>query len=137
MKIVADRCSVDHSYVAGEISIYRPAEFFRGDFPLQHDAGYLTLGMHSGVGSARSVQYHVTTIDETQRAAEFTLDRSQVTLHLPAMKVRAVVLDRKLEVQLVFGLSKFQVSSFQVSSFKFQVSSLVFGLWPLGLELET
>src|SRR6266850_1492300 len=92
MKIVGHRIEEKHSHVRREIAVDGVTKFLRTHFALQKNAGYLSFGVHTGIGAARSMNSNVATIQQRKYPRQFALNSAQLVLYLPTMKVSAIVL---------------------------------------------
>ena len=94
MKIVSCLLRLQNTQVALNISINGRAQFLRRNFTLHLNNCHLTLGMHAGVSASRSVNHNLAPLNQTEHPSQLALHRAQVILHLPAMKVCTVILER-------------------------------------------
>ena len=106
MEIILDNLRFQHPHIRGDVSIDCRAKFLRRYLTLHLHARYLPLGVNAGIRSSRSINYDLATVDKCQRARQLSLHGTQLALHLPAMKVRAVVLDDEFEIHCVIHTTK-------------------------------
>src|SRR5260370_202016 len=64
MKIVGHRIDEEDSDVRREIAVDGVTKFLRTHFALQKHAGYLSFGVHAGIGAARSMNRNIATIKQ-------------------------------------------------------------------------
>src|SRR6185369_4208033 len=84
--------------IAPQISVYRGAKFIRREAALDHHIRDLSFRVHSSIGASRANDSDLRILEHTDDALKLTLNRAIVFLHLPAVKVSAVVLDEKFVI---------------------------------------
>jgi len=98
VEFVVDYLSLQYAHVFPYIPIDRRAQFVRCDLALQMHVRHLALGMNACIRAARAVYDDRHALDQGERARELALHGPLFALHLPAVKVGAVVLNCQLEV---------------------------------------
>src|SRR5262245_46799510 len=91
--------------------VERALKLQSGKWRLSSEASYLPERMHSCIGSSRPVQNDAFLRQPLQHADNLALDGRLVRLNLPAVKIRAVVRNRQLEVAHAtksFGLPDYE-----------------------------
>src|SRR6185437_4197316 len=69
-----------------------------GNRRLDGAGSYLGQGMDPGVGAARTLRQQSLPGDSLNRTAEQALHRNQARLHLPAVKIKAVIRQRDFQI---------------------------------------
>ena len=64
-----------------------------------NDIRNLSLGVNAGIGPSRTDHADLCIFEHADHALQLALDRAVIFLHLPAVKIGAVVLDEKFVVQ--------------------------------------
>ena len=98
MKIIGRVFRENDAHVAAQISVDCIPKFPRRDRALKLHICDLTFCVHPGIGAPRSMNNDFSIIEQRQHARQFALYGAQLTLHLPAVKVRTVVLKQKAKV---------------------------------------
>src|SRR5438552_4291311 len=98
MKIVWGNVSEQHAHVIRQIAIDRGAQFLRSNLALQLSASHLSFSVHAGIGAARARNDDFPSVQQRKHARQLALHGAQLSLRLPAVKVRAVVLEEQFEV---------------------------------------
>ncbi len=81
--------------------IQRHYQVARGNRRSQFARRYLRQRMHSGIGAPRALRQHGLPRNPQQRLGQSALDGAMSRLHLPTMKVGAIVGDSELEISHV------------------------------------
>ena len=95
---IRDRQDFQNSNIPLEIAVDSVTEQGGFEASLNKEICYLAFGMYARVGASRTVNGDRAMVKNRKYFREFTLNRTAVRLHLPAVIVRAVILDRDLEV---------------------------------------
>jgi hypothetical protein len=74
--------------------------------------------VYTGVGATGSVECYRLTFNDTECFCQLTLNRPQVILYLPTMKVGAIVLNQEFEVHMMTSLLAAFDLSFNSSGFR-------------------
>ena len=90
--------NIKHSNIAIKIRVYRSAQQVSFEVTFDEEVGNLSLCMHAGIGAPRSVNGYVAMIEHRQSSRKLTLDGAAIRLNLPAMVIRAVILNCHPEV---------------------------------------
>ncbi len=108
VKFVPHSLAFEHSNVTPQIAVDRILEFRRSELVTgDTDVRNLSLGVNTRIGSARPYNTDGSVDQHPDDAFKLPLDRTVVLLHLPPVKVRAVVLNEELEVHFEARLPGF------------------------------
>ena len=99
MKIIGSLFRPQNAYVAPQVSVDRGLEFIGSELAVDEHIRDLSLGVDARVGSPGPDHADLCVVEHPDDALELALDSAVIFLHLPSVKVGAVVLDEKFVVQ--------------------------------------
>ena len=105
MKFVGGDLSLHYTNVAPEIAIDGVLKLFWSKSAVHAQICDLSLGVNARIGTARADDLYLGVLKHACYALEFALYRSCVFLHLPSVKVGAVVLDQELIIHRLYNIS--------------------------------
>ena len=92
MKLRVDHFNIQDTHVFPDIRIDRRPQLVRADLALNVDTRHLPLSMNAGVRPTRTMNSDASPVDQADGTRQLPLDRSQIFLNLPPVKVCAVIL---------------------------------------------
>src|SRR5882724_11033849 len=95
---IRDRLNFEDTNVAVEIAVDRVTQQPGFEVSLYEEGCDLGFRMNARIGASRTVNGHRTMIKNRKRSRDLTLNTAAIRLYLPAVIVRAVILDCDLEV---------------------------------------
>ena len=98
VKICGHKFNCTDAYIRCKVAVHGRAQFPRRKLARQLDARHLRLCVHARIRPPRAMNRDRTPLQQRQHARQLALHRPLRTLHLPAMKLCAVVLERQFEV---------------------------------------
>src|SRR5258705_3180889 len=99
IKRIRDWLNFEDANVAVEIAVDRVAQQAGFEVSLHEEICDLGFRMNARIRASRAVDGHGTMIKNRKRSRDLTLNTAAIRLYLPAVIVRAVILDCDLEVQ--------------------------------------
>jgi hypothetical protein len=98
VEIVRYLLDIHNPNITPEISVDRVAQFFRRKRLFYMNVRYLSLRVNASVSPTRSDYADRVSLKRADDPLQFALNGAVVLLHLPAVKVSAVVLDEKFVI---------------------------------------
>src|SRR5438034_9215652 len=93
VKIVRGCLDVQYPNIAAQISIDRLSQRFRSEWLTKKHIRNLTFRVNASIGPARTGYFYSFSFDQRNSSFQISLYGAVTCLHLPSMKVGAVILD--------------------------------------------
>jgi hypothetical protein len=98
VKIVVAFFNLQNTHVAPDIAVDCAAQSVGREMPVQAYIGDLTFGVNARVRSAGADDFNFRVFEHSDDSFKLALHSALIFLHLPAVKIRAVVLYEKFKI---------------------------------------
>src|ERR1051325_5225679 len=101
MEIISSRFDTQYPHVLTDITVDCRTKLRRRYLPVDLNARHLAFCMDTGIRPARAMNVDAATIDQRERLSQLALDRPEIALYLPPVKLCAVVLEEEFVIHAV------------------------------------